>query len=83
MPRLGNDKYIEIQKELNIKGIDIKTQYDNMFASNSIYNKLYNDLNDINNETEDDNLEEDVDENNEDDEDNEEVEEVEDDEYIN
>lgn len=81
------DKYIEIQKELNIKGIDIKTQYDNMFASNSIYNKLYNDLNDINNETEDnidedDNIEEETEdvEDIEDVEDNEEVEE--DDVYI-
>lgn len=58
------DKYIEIQKELNIKGIDAKTQYDNMFASNSIYNKLYNDLNDINNKSDEDNLDDDLEEDN-------------------
>jgi hypothetical protein len=42
------EKYIKIEKELNLQKINIDNDHDNMFASNSIYDKLYNDLKNIN-----------------------------------
>jgi hypothetical protein len=46
------DKYLEIKKKFNISN-NIPTQYDGMFESNAIYQKLYNDLQDSDESEED------------------------------
>ena len=42
-------KYIEIKDLFNTKNINIKTNYDNIFDSNILYKKLYNELHETNN----------------------------------
>ena len=42
-------KYIEIKNLFNTKNINIKTNYDNIFDSNILYKKLYNELHETNN----------------------------------
>lgn len=42
-------KYIEIKDLFNTKNINIKTNYDNIFDSNVLYKKLYNELHETNN----------------------------------
>jgi len=47
------EKYVEIEKNMKTSDTnDLKSKYDGMFAGNTIYDKLYHDLN-INSQSED------------------------------